>query len=242
MRSRRASQLALDLRPPPTHGGARPGAGRPRKREHRSPHVRRPELSSRDPLHVSLRVVREVGRLRRPDAYAAIRRAVAVCIGRTDFRIVHTSIQDNHIHLLVEANDKRALANGLRAFMISATRHLNALRGRRGTVFPTRYHAVPLTTPKQVRAALCYILNNWRRHREDLAGAEARRASVDPYSTGILFGGWRGLSQFFPIPDGYQPLPVCGARTWSLAVGWRTYHPLIGLRETPGPDRHLPIA
>lgn len=241
MRSRR-TQLALDLRPSPKHGGARPGAGRPRKRENRSPHVRRPEVSRRDPVHVSLRVVREVGRLRRPDAYAAIRRAVAVCIGRTDFRIVHTSIQANHIHLLVEADDKLALANGLRAFMISATRHLNKLRGRRGTVFPTRYHAVPLTTPKQVRAALCYVLNNWRRHREDLAGAEAARANVDPYSTGILFDGWRDLPRRFAIPDGYLPLPVCRARAWSLTVGWREHHPLIGLRETPGPDRHLPIA
>ncbi len=240
--SRRAPQLALDLPPPRRHGGARPGAVRPRKREHRSPHERRPDVSRRHPVHVSLRVVRDVGRLRRPAAYAAIQRAVAVCIGRPDFRIVHTSIQDNHLHLLVEADDKRALSNGVRAFMISATRHLNNLRGRRGTVFPTRYHAVSLTTPRQVRACLCYVLNNWRRHREDLAGAEARRANVDPYSTGILFDGWRDLPRRFAIPDGYQPLPVTGARSWLLTVGWRKHHPLIGLRETPGPDRHLPIA
>ena len=188
-------------------------------------------------MHITLRVVRDVGRLRRPVAYAAIQRAVAACIGRRDFRIVHTSIQTNHIHLLVEANDKRALANGVRAFMISAAQHLNAERGRVGEVFPTRYHAVPLTTPKQVRAALSYVLNNWRRHQEDLAGPRQRAAQVDPYSTGILFDGWSDAPPKFIIPDGYGPLSVSGPRTWLLRVGWRKHHPLIGLREVPGPLR-----
>ena len=230
----------MELRPGPAKRRRRPGAGRPRKKENRSPHTARPDVSRRYPQHVSLRVVREVGTLRRPAAYAAIQRAAAACIGRTDFRIIHTSIQSNHIHLIVEADDKHALANGVRAFMISATRHLNALRGRRGTVFPTRYHAVPLTTPLQVRNCLAYVLNNWRRHREDLASLGGN-ANVDRYSTGILFDGWRDVPSRFAIPDGYQPLLVCGARSWLLTTGWRK-HPLIGVRETPGPDRHLPIA
>ncbi|HUQ08281.1 MAG TPA: hypothetical protein VM261_37570 [Kofleriaceae bacterium] len=234
-------QLEIELKEPRKRGGARPGAGRPRKGEHRSPHVRRPDVSRHHPIHVSLRVVRDVGRLRRPEAFAAIRRAVAVCIGRTDFRIVHTSIQSNHIHLIVEADDKYALENGLRAFMISATRHLNALRGRRGAVFPARYHAVQLTTPLQVRNCLAYVLNNWRRHREDLASSATLRAHVDPYSSGIVFDGWAGLTAPFVVPPGYQPPLVCGPRSWLLRVGWRHHHPLISLRETPGPDRHLPI-
>src|SRR5689334_6601337 len=187
MRRRRAGkvgeQLALDIKPAPTWGGKRPGAGRPRKKENRSPHERRHELARYTPVHVSLRVVRDVGRLRRPAAYAAIQRAVAACLGRDDFRVVHTSIQGNHIHLIVEADNKRALANGMRAFMVSAAQHLNTARGRRGTVFPARYHAVQLTTPKQVRAALAYVLNNWRRHHEDREGERQRAANVDPYST-----------------------------------------------------------
>ncbi len=224
-------QLELAMKPAPTWGGKRPGAGRPRKPGAIPRNVRRPELSKNHPVHVTLRVGKEVGRLRRPGAYAAIRRAVAACIGRRDFRIVHTSIQSNHLHLLVEASDKRALGNGVRAFMISATHRLNAERGRRGTVFSRRYHAVQLTTPRQVRAALCYVLNNWRRHREDFQAP----AQVDRYSTGVLFDGWAGMTRPFPIPDGYEPLPVSGATTWLLTTGWRRHHPLIGLGETPGP-------
>lgn len=230
-------QLELLIKPPPTWGGKRPGAGRPRKKGAVPRNVRRPEHKREHPVHVTLRVVREVGRLRRPAAYAAIQRAVAACLGRDDFRIVHSSIQSNHIHLIVEADNKRALANGMRAFMVSAAQHLNNARGRRGEVFPTRYHAVPLTTPKQVRAALAYCLNNWRRHQEDLAGPRQRAAYVDPYSTGILFARWKDVPFLFTIPDDYTPLPTCGPRTWLLKVGWRKHHPLIGLREVPGPLR-----
>jgi REP element-mobilizing transposase RayT len=231
------TQLELEMKPPPTWGGKRPGAGRPRKKGAVPRNVRRPELSRHTPVHLSLRVHKGVGRLRRPAAYAAIHKAVAACMGRPDFRIIHISIQSNHIHLLVEADDRRGLANGTRAFMISAAQHLNRARGRRGQVFIQRYHAVQLTTPKRARAAIAYVLNNWRRHREDLAGTAQLRANVDPYSSGILFDGWREPTAFV-IPNGYQPLPICGARSWLLTVGWRK-HPLIGLRETPGPDRHL---
>ncbi len=160
---------------------------------------------------------------------------MAACIGRRDFRIVHTSIQGNHIHLLVEAGDERALSNGVRAFMISAARRLNVARRRSGKVFAARYHAVQLRTPRQVRSALAYVLNNWRRHNEDEAGIAQRRAIVDPYSTGILFDGWRDAPARFTVPPGYEPLPVSGARSWLLTVGWRK-HPLIGLREVPGPS------
>src|SRR5688572_31880329 len=161
-KARLDEQLGLPIKKPKgTWGGKRPGAGRPRKKDAKR-HQARPELPKNTPVHVTLRVVKDVGRLRRPAPYAAIRRAVAACIGRRDFRIVHVSIQSNHIHLLVEADHKRALANGVRAFMIAAAQYLNALTGRRGTAFAGRYHATQLTTPKQVRHALAYVLNNWR--------------------------------------------------------------------------------
>jgi REP element-mobilizing transposase RayT len=215
----------------------RKGAGRPRRVGGRSPHERRPELSEKTPVHVSLRVARSVGRLRGSWGYRAIRRALAVCIGRRDFRVVHASIQGDHVHLIAEAGDKRALANGLRAFMISAARNINRSVGRLGRVFATRYHATQLRTPRQVRNAIAYVLNNWRHHGEDTAGAAQRRAHVDPYSTGILFDGWRDAPARFIVPDGYEPLPVAGARTWLLTAGWRLHHPLIGLREVPGVGR-----
>src|SRR5882672_4406739 len=108
-------------------GGKRRGAGRPPKGTRAgSPHEQRPYLHARYPVHVTLRVIAAVGNLRRRCVYQAIREATLTTARRDNFRIVQLSIQHNHVHLLVEADDKHALAVGMQGFQISAAKHLNA--------------------------------------------------------------------------------------------------------------------
>ena len=103
---------------------------------------------------------------------------------------MHLSIQRTHLHLVVEARSRVALAKGMQSVLISAAKQLNrALRGR-GTVFGDRYRATILRTPRQVRSCVAYVLNNWRRHGED----RGRTWLVDPFSSAISFGGWKELT------------------------------------------------
>lgn len=184
----------------------------------------------RDVRWMTLRVVRAVGRLRKRKLWAALKRA-AIQLGISDaFRIIHISIQGNHIHLLVEATDKDALADGMRRFEILVAKKINAALARIGKVFEFRYHRVDITTPRQMRGALAYVLNNWRRHREDVTTPGAENALIDPYSTAWAFDGWADLDE---VPD-WERLPSAEPRTWLLRVGWRK-HPLISVRELPGP-------
>jgi putative transposase len=231
-------------------GKVRRGPGRPPKGKRAgSPHKPRPELNGRYPVHVVLRAVPEVGSLRKRFMYQALRDAtLAVAIReiheKTDyaFRIVHISIQRTHVHLLVEAANKRALSRGLQGFQISAAKHINRMysaklrleKRRRGSVFPDRYHAEIIETPKQARNALSYVLNNWRKHRED-RGEVQRTWKVDPYSSGALFAGWKELEGhvvFWPLPLTYQPMIVYLPQTWLLRVGWQR-HGLIRTNEVP---------
>jgi REP element-mobilizing transposase RayT len=178
-------------------GGKRRGAGRkPRGGRAGSPHKKRPALNPRYPVHVTLRVVAAVGNLRRRCAYRAVREATLTTARREDFRIVQLSIQRNHLHLLVEADHERALAKGMQGFQVSAARHLNAeISGgssgprRRGTVFPDRYHAEIITSPRQARNALAYLMNNFRKHHEDRI-APMSSWTIDWFSTAVLFPGW----------------------------------------------------
>ena len=216
-----------------THGGARPGAGRkPTGAKAGMPHIARPRLSRHRPVHVTVRVDRAVGQLRRRRAYQCVQWALIRMIPRDDFRVVHVSIQRTHLHLLVEASDERALSRGVRAFEISVARRLNRAAQRTGRVFPDRYHAEALTTPRQVRNTFAYVLNNWRKHRED-AGLASR---IDPFSSAIAFAGWRGHAHGFRLPRGYEALPVKYATSWLLTDGWRR-HGLVDPRERPGPTR-----
>jgi REP element-mobilizing transposase RayT len=219
-----------------TWGGARAGAGRkPTGAKHDAPHRKRPALSSKHPVHVVLRARRDVPRLRTGRAYAAIRRVLVRCLGKADFRVVHLSIQKNHLHFLVEANDRRALTNGMQSLAINAARALNRELGREGKVFAFRYHATQITTTWQTRNALTYVLNNWRKHREDLENRRTMAARIDPYSSGISFTGW-SIDERFAVPPGYDPLPVSPPTTWLLSTGWRR-HGRIDLFATPGPLR-----
>jgi REP element-mobilizing transposase RayT len=217
-------QLALDLRRR-TWGGARDGAGRPGSKDRRDPaHRARPVHDPRHPVHVVLRTRREVGRLRRGEVYRAIRRALIRISTRVDFRVVQLSIQHNHLHLLVEAAHAEALSRGMQALAITAAKAINGSLGRTGKVFAYRYHATPITSPRQAYRALGYVANNWRRHREDVSAP----GLIDPYSSARALAGWTHLA---PEPD--DPLPVSAPRTWLLSTGW-TLHGPLDPRATPG--------
>jgi REP element-mobilizing transposase RayT len=229
MRKRHA-QTTLDVRKRTREGRVAKKAGRKPTGRRRDPrHRPRPEINARHPQHIVLRITREVGNLRRRFAYRALRCALFVCASRPDFRVVHISIQGNHVHLLVEADSRLALTRGMQGFAISAAKRLNGELGRkRGDVFAFRYHSTPITNPTQARNALAYVLNNWRHHRAD-AGAPWR---VDPFSSAWAFTGWSR-------PHGHnpprEPLPVVAACTWLLNDGWSRAGP-IHLDEIPGPD------
>jgi hypothetical protein len=71
-----------------------------------------------------------------------------------------------HVHMLVEAKDKLALARGMQGFQISAARNINTVLGpdryrrRRGPVFADRYHVEVITSPTRAHHALSYLLIN----------------------------------------------------------------------------------
>ncbi len=208
-------------------GGRRPGAGRPKTNRRRGgPHRARPDLSARHPVHITLRARRRFPELRRRDYYALIRKVLAHYLGRTDFRVVHGSIQDSHFHFLVEASDKQALSRGMQSLAIRLSK---ALSGGLGKVFPERYHAVQIRSARQARNTLAYVLNNWRRHRVD----GASQAPVDPYSSGVTFTGWSTPMQF-KLPREYEPLPVSSPRTSLLVSDWMQFG-LLDPFEVPGP-------
>jgi REP element-mobilizing transposase RayT len=231
-------------------GGKRKGAGRKPNNGVRAgmPHEARPALTASYPLHVTLRVLAIVSTLRDFDIYPAFQKATmaAAKFGQNMangqwFRIVHLSIQSNHVHLLVEASDRDALSRGMQGFQISAAKWINkavskrSKRRRTGSVFADRYFAEPIKSPLQTRRALAYVLNNWRKHERDRTPTSSKWR-VDPFSSGVQFTGWQELVDLglerWQVPEGYVPLTVLEPSTWLLRVGWRR-HGLVRCAELP---------
>ena len=226
-------QLGLQI--PSTWGGTREGAGRKRAAGGGPGHAVRPFHDRTHPLHVTLRVVKGVGSLRRSAVAAVIvarLRTVAhaerFAARRKRFRVVEFSIQTDHLHLLVEARDRIELARGLQGLVGPLARVVNPVLERKGTLFCVRYHARTLETPREVRNAVVYVLANAKKHPEwDAEPITQVERGIDPCSSAPWSRAWAQR----PPPPRRLP-PVCEAETWLLATGWRR-RGLVGRRECP---------
>ena len=224
---RTTAQLEIAFAPRRKHprwGGKRPGAGRKRSPTSGVRHGARPLLASRHPVHVSLKVRSEVGSLRSPRSFAALRAALVAGCEQAGFRVCQFSVLATHIHLVVEAKDREALSRGIQGLMIRMARQLNRALGRCGRVFTDRYYARVLKTPREVRNCLAYVLNNDQRHR--LGKRPGLRAlELDPCSSAPTFDGWRVQPLVRPRDTG--PPAVVPPQTWLLATGWRRHGLLV---------------
>jgi REP element-mobilizing transposase RayT len=189
------------------------------------PHRARPDHNQRHPVHVTLRASKRLPSLRKQMIFIALRCAFAKT-SREWFRVVQFSVQTDHVHLIAEANDKVALSRGLTGLSIRLAHAINRVLVRKGQVFTDRYHARVLSTPREVRHALVYVLLNFRKHLD-------RAPRVDAASSGFWFEGWKLPPRAEPsrfLHD--EDTPVQPARTWLARVGWRR-HGLIALHERP---------
>ena len=163
-------------------GGKRKGAGRKRKDgvvggRPGVPHVTRPVLAERFPVHVTWRMDKRVWNLRTRRCFGVMQRAMYAGALKGGFRLVHYAVMGNHVHLIVEAPNRVRLSRGMQGLGIRIARALNRVMGRSGRVVADRYHAHILRTPSEVRRAREYLLQNARRHYGVVAD--------DPYTSTV---------------------------------------------------------
>jgi putative transposase len=160
-------------------------------------------------MHVTVRARAGLPSLREDALARVVRRAVGATL-RNDFRVVHFSIQTNHIHLIVEASDKQALSRGMQSLNARIARAVNHTLAVHGRVWRERYHARELRTPRAVRNALVYVLMNAKKHGHRLA------SGIDALSSAPWFEGFAGRVDVMDDAS-----PVRAPRTWLAGVGWR---------------------
>lgn len=219
-----AEQLSISFPELKRRGGARVGAGRKPVAAHlrRTPHRAREKHQRGNPVHVTLRA--SMRSLRSQHVARTVMGAIRDS-SRAQFRIVHYSVQDNHVHLIVEAENKRELSSGVRGLEIRIARRVNRLLFRRGRFWGDRWHGRALSGPRQVRNALVYVLQNHRKH-----SAGGGRAGLDPLSSALYF---EGFSRAIPNELRAVGPPGVAPQTWLLAVGWRQRGLIDWLAEAP---------
>jgi len=180
------------------------------------------------PVHVTLRMRRDVPSLRNQRWLVAFRQTLARGSERGCFRVVHYSVQKDHVHLIVEADGKKTLARGMKSIGARIALAVNRVFKRKGPVLDGRFHSVVLSTPRQVRNAIRYVLLNSRKHARQRGECLERSESPDPGSSGGFFDGWKER-----LARANRARDVAPPRTWLLEKGWRR-HGRISLSEVPG--------
>jgi putative transposase len=202
-------------------GGRRKGAGRKPVGRPCVPHRRRAVHRRTHPVSLTLRARSGLPSLRAPPLFAVVQECIAAS-AKDGFRVIECSVQRDHVHLLVEAEDHRRLVSGVQGLSIRIARAVNRVLGRRGSFWGDRYHARDLASPQEVRNAIVYILRNVEKHQPGTA------PRPDPCSSAPWFNGFAGYS---PLAT---PSPVLPARTWLATIGWRRAGP-IQPHEAPRP-------
>jgi REP element-mobilizing transposase RayT len=193
-------------------------------------HARRPSLSKCHPVHINIKWCAGLPSLREPGARRVLSDAFRATNAKGKLRVVHFSIQGNHLHMLCEAEDAQTLSRQMQGLKVRIARRLNAMWGRTGTVFADRYHRVDLKQPSQVRRAIRYVLQNTFRHSSKTPSHDPRYP--DPYSSGQWFKGWR--ESYLDVDEAdLKGAPVQQPQTWLMKLGWLKHHAPISINERP---------
>lgn len=188
---------------------------------------------------VTVRVRHGLPSLRSRRFVRALRTSFRAMGERAGFRLVDYSIQRDHLHGIVEADDHALLANGMKSLVARVARAVNRVFGRQGRVMAGRYHVRWLRSPRAMRNALRYVLLNVRKHARARHGV-APLVRLDEASSGRFFEGWSEWpSGARPAADGTRDAThdatreTQSPRTWLRRVGWRR-HGRINPADVPG--------
>ncbi|MBT3235287.1 MAG: hypothetical protein HN353_04995 [Bdellovibrionales bacterium] len=172
----RKKQLALSL---PTRGRPRKKGDVHKTKDGKIAHIERPKMDRNTPVHINIKVHKNIPNLRQKTFYRFFRQAV-IKARIQGVRVIHFAIVKNHLHLLVEAQDNQSLSRGVRSLLISYAMRINRHLGRKGGIFTDRFNMEVIKFPKRMRYLLAYIFKNSAKHQKIAF-------TVDGYSSMPIF-------------------------------------------------------
>jgi putative transposase len=194
-------------------GGKRRGAGR-KNLSKTVNHHKRERVDWKKPLHITHRLRANGPNLRTRRFHRQFREAIRR-IQLFGVNVLHYSILNNHLHIIVEAKDNQSLTKGMRSLFTSLAKRL-----KWGRIFNGRYHLCVITSPTQMKNTLRYVLLNAAQHAKLID-------YIDEFSSGFHFPHWRNLVRIteqlavqIGRVDALESAGLSQPRSWLAAEGW----------------------
>lgn len=154
-------------------GGRREGSGRKRIHSPGVAHRSREKVNSRNPLHINFKYRTFI---RNKQCLKLLKRAI-VNARRQGLKILHFSMQSNHMHFIIEAESNEILTKGMRSLTITFAKGL-----KQGKVQLERYHLHVLRSVRETKHAIEYVLFNKQKHEKGTCSA------IDEYCSLLSLG------------------------------------------------------
>lgn len=142
----------------------RKGGGRRPKHDKGIRHIKRPEIKRLTSLHLTVKILKDKAGIKNKQTLALLKHAILKA-RKKGLRIIHFTLEYDHVHLLVEANDNEVLGRGMMVFGVTMAKGINRLKSIKGTVYKHRYHFRKINSPRELKNVLHYIFNNGIKHK-----------------------------------------------------------------------------
>lgn len=161
------------------------GAGRPAIHDRGIRHIARDEIKKLTPLHLTIKIEKDKAGLKNKFILKSLHSSIKKA-RKIGLKIIHYTLEYDHVHLLVETDNKTALARGMQSFGISFSKSINKIKKAQGKVFKTRYHYRKLKTPAEVKNVFNYIFGNSLKHKKAIS-------IVSPYNSLMAIDNFSNL-------------------------------------------------
>jgi len=138
-------------------------AGRKPKTDAGIRHTARPELERPSSLHLTVKIEKEKANLKNKFILKILKKAI-LNARRFNLKIIHYSLEFDHVHLLIEAENNIILGKGMQSFGVTFSKAINRHRNVSGQVYKHRYHFRKITSAKQLKNVMNYIFKNGVKH------------------------------------------------------------------------------
>jgi REP element-mobilizing transposase RayT len=151
------------------------GAGRPAIHDPGIRHTERLKIEKLTSLHLTVKIKKIKADLKNKIILTILKRAIKNA-RKKGLRIIHYSLEYDHIHLLAETENNDVLGKGMQSFGVTMGKAINRLRKLGGEVYKHRYHLRKIKSGRELKNVMNYIFTNGIKHK-------TAREVVNPYNS-----------------------------------------------------------
>ncbi|MGZ3789032.1 MAG: transposase [Bacteriovorax sp.] len=140
------------------------GAGRPAIHDIGIRHSSRPFLKKPSSLHLTVKIKKNRADMKNKSVLGLLKRAIKNA-RRQGLKVIHYSLEYDHVHLLIEADNNYILGKGMQAFGVTLSKAINRMRKLKGGVYKHRYHFRHISSARELKNVMNYIFTNGLKHK-----------------------------------------------------------------------------